>query len=121
MKHLCVALASCAVVACGAPSNGSTSSDTPSTRAAAFRATFSRPVFVAEFAYGAAANTGAYASWGATGALSGIRCWAPEVYAPGWEGFAIFDGSGGVPFKNRPALDSIANGIVTPNPAVFHD
>lgn len=107
---------------------------------------FQRPVFIAEFAYPAGpTSTGPYASWNnavpnypisengqaaflrdmagwayASG-LAGIRPWAPEVFTPGWEGFALFQAPAGGPAMARKALDSIAQGIANPDPAAFHD
>lgn len=107
---------------------------------------FKRPVFIAEFAYPAGPNsTGPYATWNnavpnypisedgqaaflrdmagwayASG-LAGIRPWAPEVFTPGWEGFALFQAAAGGPAVARKALDSIAQGIANPDPTAFHD
>jgi len=94
-----------------------------------------RPVFVAEFGYPAGTMTeGMFASWnhalekypltdqgqadllhdiaawGLKSGLSGIRPWAPELAAPGWEPFALFR-SQGKTITARPGLSAIAGGL----------
>lgn len=112
----------------------------------AVHAKFGRPVFLAEVAYPAAPmTTGAYAtwnhplpsypvgvegqaaflrdlaSWGPSAGLSGVRPWAPEVFLPGWGGFALFDASSGPVATARKGLDALRDGVMHPDPAAFHD
>jgi arabinogalactan endo-1,4-beta-galactosidase len=93
-----------------------------------------RPVFVTEFAYPAAKiEQGPFmwndavrgyplsadgqarfvhdlVAWGsATGTLSGIRPWAPDLVAPLWAAMSFFDMKAGV-VTARPVLDAIADG-----------
>jgi hypothetical protein len=92
-----------------------------------------RPVFVTEFGYPAATMHGIFSwndavsgypltpegqsnfirdltAWGATtGALSGIRPWAPDLAAPGWAPMSFFALNGKLAIA-RPALDAIAEG-----------
>jgi len=107
---------------------------------AAARTAFERPIFLAELAYpSGAVGTGAYASWvnalpsypvSAAGqaafvkdlsswaiisGVSGIRYWAPDLFVPGWGGMAIFTAA--TTSMAQPALDSIRDGIATPNVA----
>jgi len=111
----------------------------------AVRATFARPIFIAELAYPAGPiGGGAYDSWvnalppypvspagqaqfltdlssyAVASGISGIRYWAPDVVVPGWGGLAIFSISGATATAN-PAIDAIVHGIATPNAAAFHD
>jgi arabinogalactan endo-1,4-beta-galactosidase len=89
-----------------------------------------RPVFISEFGYPAATMHGIFnwndavsgypltpegqanfirdlAAWGATtGALSGIRPWAPDLAAPGWAPMSFFSLDGKTATA-RPALDAI--------------
>jgi arabinogalactan endo-1,4-beta-galactosidase len=92
-----------------------------------------RPVFISEFGYPAATMHGIFnwnevvsgypltpegqsnfirdlAAWGvSTGALSGIRPWAPDLAAPGWAPMSFFSLDGKTATA-RPALDAIAEG-----------
>ncbi|HUK29898.1 MAG TPA: glycosyl hydrolase 53 family protein [Candidatus Acidoferrum sp.] len=92
-----------------------------------------RPVFISEFGYPAAIMHGIFnwneevsgypqtpegqsnfirdlAAWGvSTGALSGIRPWAPDLAAPGWAPMSFFSLEGKLATA-RPALDAIAEG-----------
>ncbi len=106
---------------------------------------FGRPVFIAEVAYPAGPTTeGPYAtwttpipkypvsedgqaaflrdltSWGVASGLAGIRPWAPELFVPGWEGFALFDGKG-APVPARKGLSAIAEGAAAPDAGGFTD
>jgi hypothetical protein len=57
------------------------------------------------------------ASWGASGALTGIRPWAPELYVSDWAPmsfFALPDGS--VRGEGRSSIDAIAQGAASPDP-----
>ena len=111
----------------------------------ATHAKFARPVFIAELAYAAGPMTGAYASWvnplpsypispegqaallkdlaswAVVSGVSGIRYWAPEVVVPEWAGFSIFVPTDAKTATARPAIDSIVNGLATPNAAALHD
>ncbi len=109
---------------------------------------FKKPAFIAEVAYPAGPTTGgiydtwtnaipAYpigeegqaafvrdlASWAKASGVSGIRYWAPELFAPGWQGFALFapPPSNTYPVVARKALDGIRQGIASPDAAAFHD
>jgi len=98
-----------------------------------------RPAFIAEYGYAAEPMTvggfagwdktaGNYpisnegqaallrdiASWGAAAGLSGIRPWAPELAAPGWEPIALFDAQDGKAV-GRPALGAIKEGAANPD------
>jgi arabinogalactan endo-1,4-beta-galactosidase len=92
-----------------------------------------RPVFISEFGYPAAIMHGIFSwndavsgypltpegqanfirdlvGWGvSTGALSGIRPWAPDLAAPGWGPISFFALDGKIATA-RPALDAILQG-----------
>jgi arabinogalactan endo-1,4-beta-galactosidase len=103
------------------------------TTTAAVRKALGRPVFVAEFGYPAAQMTeGAFKNWNyavenypqtpagqasfyadfvkwARGAgVTGIRPWAPDLPAPGWEPFAFFKLEKNTA-TGRPVLDAFAD------------
>jgi hypothetical protein len=111
------------------------------------QARFGVPVFIAELGYPALAMTaGPFATWnqalpsypltdqgqyqlvrdlsrwGASGRLSGIRPWAPELVAPAWLPMSYFGALSGctVPCA-RPALDAIADGVATPDAGALRD
>jgi hypothetical protein len=99
------------------------------------------PVFIAEYSYPAEPmSTGAYASWnhaianyplteagqhdllrdlaswGASGALTGIRPWGPDVFVGGWGPMALFAPNAGLVARPRTSLDAISEGIAAPSP-----
>jgi len=103
---------------------------------------FKRPVFVAEFAYPAAAKAaqdGPFASWshaldhypltpegqadllrdlagwGIAHGLSGIRPWGPDTTVTAWDSFALFD-LNGKKANARPGLSAIAEGAQASQP-----
>jgi arabinogalactan endo-1,4-beta-galactosidase len=109
-------------------------------------AKYGLPVFLAEFAYPAGPiPQGAYmnwtnaipnypiteegqfsilrdiASWGPSAGLSGMRPWAPEVFLPGWQGFALFAAGNPFPATARKGIDGIREGLAHPDPNAFHD
>ena len=102
---------------------------------AAVRGELGRPVFIAEFGYpagqvregpfstwnhalekypltpqGQAGLLRDLVAWGAGAGVSGIRPWAPDTPAPGWEPFALF-GMEGTTASARPGLGAIADGL----------
>lgn len=104
------------------------------------RAQLGKPVFMAEVAYPAAMVTsGAYmgwdnalpdyaiseqgqaaflqhlTSWGASGALSGVRPWAPELGVAGWDAFALYAVASGTTLRPRPSLRALGDGVASPD------
>ena len=88
-------------------------------------------VFIAEYAYPASTPTGVYSNWshevegygftaegqagflkdfldwGASNGICGVRPWAPDLCALGWEAFALFEADGSV-MNPRLALSELA-------------
>jgi Glycosyl hydrolase family 53 len=56
------------------------------------------------------------ASWGASGALTGIRPWAPDLFVGDWAPFSFFVPKGGTTGGARLGLDAIREGSLVPNP-----
>jgi hypothetical protein len=114
----------------------------------AVRERFDVPVFLAEFGFPAAPmTTGPFvewshplrnyaltedgqaallrdlASWGATGPLSGIRPWAPEVFREdsAWGPMALFRQSSPFLGEARPSLDALREGVAAPDPGALQE
>jgi hypothetical protein len=108
----------------------------------ALRTELDRPVFIAEVAYpsgdtsaagpfatwnhalpgypltleGQAAFLRALGSWGASGEVTGIRPWAPELGIGGWIAFALMEPNGvGPVLIPRPGLSAILEGARRPD------
>jgi len=109
----------------------------------ALGAELGKPVFMAEVAYPAGlVTTGAFAgwdvmlpgypldgdgqalflrnvaSWGASGALSGMRPWGPELAVTGWDPFALYTVTS-TTARPRPGLDAIREGVASPDPGAI--
>lgn len=107
---------------------------------------FGRPVFIAEVAYPAGPTPeGPYAtwttpipkypvsedgqaaflrdltSWAVASGAAGIRPWGPELFVPGWKGFALFDADKGTPAPARKGLAAFAEGAAAPDAGGFTD
>lgn len=62
------------------------------------------------------------ASWGATGALTGVRPWAPDVFVTDWAPMSFFSlPDGSVVGLARAGLDAIAQGTATPDANALKD
>jgi len=61
------------------------------------------------------------ASWGASGALSGIRPWAPEVFVGDWAPMTLFKPLSTTRAQPRTGLDAITQGLAAPNPNALKD
>jgi hypothetical protein len=56
------------------------------------------------------------ASWGASGALTGVRPWAPDVFVPDWAPMSFFvAASGSKVGVAQPAIDGLREGATSPN------
>ncbi|MFO0549986.1 MAG: glycosyl hydrolase 53 family protein [Polyangiaceae bacterium] len=111
----------------------------------AVQTAFGRPVFIAEVGYPAGPTTGPFStwtheipnypmneagqaaflrdltSWLAASGAAGLRPWAPSLFAPGWEGFALFAAEGQLPVRAREGLTAASEGLASPSTEAFHD
>jgi hypothetical protein len=62
------------------------------------------------------------ASWGASGALTGVRPWAPDVFVPDWAPMSFFvAASGSKVGVAQPSIDALAEGAKSPNPSALKE
>lgn len=101
---------------------------------------FSQPIFIAEFAYPAAAVTSGpfqdwnhpvdgypisaegqarllrdITQWAVARGLAGIRPWGVDLVMAGWEPFALFESQGDQRARARPALRALMEGLARPD------